>query len=498
MRAPLSKARALARLAGAALALRIVFASTEARAQAAPPAGHEDQAFDIMNFLAQRNLHDVHDEDWNVYGRFTYASSWKLPFSAPYTNLHGSVNSLGPDAERSFTGAFTLYFGLRLWQGAEAYFAPEVISERGFSNLKGIGSAIQNSELQKNGSETPQAYRARAYLRQTLSFGGKRTAIDSDPMQLAYTRDSRRLVLTAGNFTVLDVFDHNSVTWDPHRTFLNMAFMTHSSWDFAADARGYSWGAAAELYWDDWAVRIGRMAPPQNPNVLPVDLEIYRHYSDALEVEHDHTLFGQSGAVRLLAYRNYEVTGRFDDAIAAYQADPIHKNAANCPAGSYNYLSGNATAPDFCFVRKPNSKVGIGINVEQHFISEDIGVFLRAMYSDGETEVDAFNPADRDLSFGVVVRGATWRRPFDVAGIGYAVGWISDVHAQFLAMGGVDGFVGDGALRKAPESVFDVFYGFNLLKAIWLTADYQRLWNPGFNADRGPVDILSGRVHAEF
>ena len=65
-------------------------------------------------------------------------------------------------------------------------------------------------------------------------------------------------------------------------------------------------------------------------------------------------------------------------------------------------------------------------------------------------------------------------------------------------MGGVDGFVGDGHLRQAAESVVDVFYSFNVLKALWLTADYQHLWNPGFNADRGDLHILSGRVHAEF
>jgi hypothetical protein len=46
--------------------------------------------------------------------------------------------------------------------------------------------------------------------------------------------------------------------------------------------------------------------------------------------------------------------------------------------------------------------------------------------------------------------------------------------------------------------VVDAFYSYNFLKAIWLTADYQHIWNPGFNADRGPVDILGGRVHAEF
>jgi hypothetical protein len=485
-------------LLGVCLAAAVLLGSTRARAQAAPPAAHEDQAFDFMNLLAHHGLHDIADESWNVYGQFTYISSFKLPFDARYTNANGSVNSLAPDYERSFTGSFTLFFGLRLWSGGEAYVVPEIISERGLSGLKGLGSAIQNFELQKTGSETPQLYRARAYLRQTVGFGGRRKAMESNPMQLSTVADSRRLVLTAGNFTALDVFDHNNVTWDPRQTFLSMAFMTHSSWDFAADARGYSWGGAAELYWDDWAVRVGRMAPPQNPNALPITFELYKRYADALEIEHDHTLFGRSGAVRLLAFHNYEVTGRFDEAIAAYQADPVHNNAANCPTGSYNYNSGNATAPDMCFVRRPNSKVGVGINLEQHVFADDIGVFLRAMYADGRTEVDAFDPADRDLSFGAVAKGTLWRRPFDVAGLGYAMGWISDTHAQFLAMGGVDGFVGDGALKKAPETVIDVFYSFNLLNAIWLTADYQHLWNPGFNADRGPVNILGGRVHAEF
>jgi hypothetical protein len=315
-------------------------------------------------------------------------------------------------------------------------------------------------------------------------------------MQLGTTVTSHRLVLTAGNFSILDVFDKNSVSWDPRQTFLNMAFMTYSSWDFPSDARGYSWGGTAELYWDDWAVRIGRMAPPLHPNQLPIDTDILQVYADAVELEHDHVLFGQAGAVRVLAYRNHEVMGRFADAIAAVQTNPA-MNAAACPADVYNYGSGNLTAPDLCWVRKLNTKMGAGINVEQ-FVADGVGVFLRAMYSDGQSEVDAFDPADRDLSVGAVAKGALWNRPFDVTGVGFAASWISSIHAQYLAMGGVDGFVGDGYLRQAAESVVDVFYSFNLLKAIWLTADYQELWNPGFNADRGPVEIVGGRVHAEF
>jgi hypothetical protein len=449
-----------------------------------------------MNLLTQHGLHDLSDESWNAYGQFTYISSWKLPFQAPYTNKNGSVNSLITDPERSFTGTFTLFFGLRLWHGAEAYLAPEIIAERALSGLRGLGSAIQNFELQKQGSETPQLYRSRLYLRQTIGFGGSRIEKTSDPLQLATVADGRRLVLTAGNFTVLDIFDRNNVTWDPRQTFLNMAFMTHAAWDFSADARGYSWGATAEIYWDDWALRIGRMAPPLNPNGLPIDFRIDKFYGDDLELEHDHELLGQAGAVRLLAYRNSVDTGRFDDAIAAYKADPVHNNAANC-GSLYNYGSGNFTAPDFCWVRRPNVKLGIGINLEQ-YVARDIGVFFRGMYSDGRTEVDAFDPADRSFSVGAVAKGSLWHRPFDVTGLGYGMAWISKEHADYLAMGGVDGFVGDGALRQAAETVVDVFYSVNFLRAIWLTADYQHLWNPGFNADRGPVHILGGRVHAEF
>jgi hypothetical protein len=476
----------------------LLLASRVANAQAAPPAGHQEQAFDFMNLLTQHGLHDIQTESWNAYGQFVYISNWKLPFSAPYTNADGSNNSLVPDAERSFAGVFTLFFGVHLWPGGEAYVVPEFVAERGLSFIHGLGGSIQDYELQKSGSEIPSLYRSRLFLRQNFNLGGARVEKSSDPMQLGSVVDSRRIVLTGGTFTILDVFDRNNITWDPRQTFLNMAFMTHSSWDFAADARGYSFGATAELYWDDWAVRIGRMAPPLNPNGLPIQPDIFKYYADALELEHDHMLLGQAGAIRLLGYRNEIQAGRFDDAIAAVQANPSQNAAACGAAGLYNYGSGNLRAPDLCWVRKPgDAKVGIGINVEQH-VTPDIGLFLRAMYSDGNTEVDAFDPADRDLSFGAVARGPAWKRPFDVTGIGFASAWVSDIHARYLALGGVDGFVGDGHLRQAPESVIDVFYSVNLLRAIWLTADYQHIFNPGFNADRGPVDIVGGRVHAEF
>jgi high affinity Mn2+ porin len=485
------------------MAARLWLASAPVHAQAAPPASHEDAAFDFMNLLSQHGWHNIDDENWNAYGQFTYISSWKRPFSAPYTDLGGTQNSLSPDAERSFTGSFTLFFGLHLWRGGEAYLVPEVISERALSNLHGIGGAIQNFELQKQGSTTPQLYRSRTYLRQTFDFGGDSVVKTSDPMQLGTTVTSHRLVLTAGNFSILDVFDKNSVSWDPRQTFLNMAFMTYSSWDFPSDARGYSWGGTAELYWDDWAVRIGRITPPRDPNGLPIDFRLWKYYGDELEIEHDHRLFGRAGAVRLLGYRNRVDTGSFAAAIASFEADP-NKNSAACSAANlYNYNNnpaigpGNPNAPDLCWVRQPNIKLGAGISIEQ-YVAPDIGVFVRAMYSDGRTEVDAYNPADRSVSVGAVAKGTLWQRPFDVTGVGFGMSWISASHATYLALGGEDGFIGDGALRQAGEGISEVFYSFNLLKAIWLTGDYQHLWNPGFNADRGPVDIYGTRIHVEF
>jgi hypothetical protein len=146
-----------------------------------------------MKLLTEHGLHDIEDESWNAYGQFTYISSWKPTFPAPYTNANGSINSLVPDAERSFTGTATLYFGVRLWRGGEAYVVPELIAERPLSQLRGLGGAIQNFELQKGGTETPQLYRSRAFIRQTFGLGGQRVGKESSPMQLGTVYDSRRL-----------------------------------------------------------------------------------------------------------------------------------------------------------------------------------------------------------------------------------------------------------------------------------------------------------------
>ena len=450
-----------------------------------------------MNYLSDRGLHDLEDERWNLYGQLNFMGILKPPFSALYSNVGGSKSSLNNELEGAYAAAFTLYFGLKLWPGAGFYFAPEVVSLRPLSRLTGLSGTIPLFELQKGGSLTPALYRSRLFLRQVINFGAKGVLFESNPLQLGERVSPRRLILTFGNFSVVDVFDHNDVVGDLRQTFFNMAFMSHSAFDFAADARGYTLGATAEFQWDAWAVRAGQFAMPKIPNDLSLELRFWERYASVIELEHSHTILGMPGTVRLLGYRNQTFSGRFDDAIDAFRANPA-KNAAACPEGQGTGGSTNATAPDLCWVRKTNVKLGIGLNLEQ-YVATDIGLFLRGMYSDGFSEVAAYNAADMSLSFGATARGTLWARPFDMTGIAVGLSWISQAHARYLAAGGVDGFIGDGRLNPGTEGVFEVFYSVNFVRAIWVSLDYQLIFNPGYNKDRaGPVHIPGLRVHAEF
>ena len=50
----------------------------------------------------------------------------------------------------------------------------------------------------------------------------------------------------------------------------------------------------------------------------------------------------------------------------------------------------------------------------------------------------------------------------------------------------------------ASEAVAETYYSLQLAKGIFVTADYQFLSNPAYNAVRGPAHIFSGRLLARF
>ena len=85
------------------LAVSLVFAPAIATAQRNEPAPQEEAQPTLMRMLAKHGLHDLDNERWNLYGQYTYISNWKPAFSAPYTNLNGSINSLLPGRDRKST-----------------------------------------------------------------------------------------------------------------------------------------------------------------------------------------------------------------------------------------------------------------------------------------------------------------------------------------------------------------------------------------------------------
>jgi high affinity Mn2+ porin len=411
-------------------------------------------------------------EQWNVHGQSTYVWQTKPAFNARYDGL----NSLSTAAEKSYSFTATAALGLRLGPDTELYFDPELSQGVALSGLVGL-SGFTNGELAKTSGANPTLYRARLFVRHTIGLGGERTAVESASNQLAGQQNSRRVVLTAGALSLLDLFDANRFAHDPRTQFMNWALMTHAAYDFAADSRGYTYGVAAEYFGDGWSARAGRFALPREPNGLPLDGRLGRHFGDQAEVTRDYRLGSQSGTARLLVFRTRAVLAAYADALDA--------------------VAGTGTVPSLEAVRtRDHSKSGIGLSVD-HKAGDDLGLFARVMRSDGRTETDAFTESDRSISLGMALAGGRWQRALDTVGVAFAASGLSPGHRAFLASGGQTVFLGDGRLRYAPERVFEAYYSVALNKQTSLTADYQRISNPGFNADRGPASFYALRLHWE-
>lgn len=420
-------------------------------------------------------------QDFDVKLQSTYVWQKHPSFPAGYSG----PNSLLPMREpRSYTLTATAFVGARLWQDGELYFNPEMISSQSLSTLHGLG-ALTNGENQKGGGPTPTFYRARLFLRQTWGFGGGSDSVESAPNQLAGTADRDRLVLTFGNVSLLDIFDNNAYSHDPRTQFLNWTMMTYGAFDYAADARGYTWGAALEYYRGNWAYRAGRFEQPIESNGLTLDSKIFQHYGDQVEIEHQHEIAGQTGKVRWLFFRNHAKMGSFLDAIHSWDT------------------GGRTGAPSVADVRRESTKTGWGISLEQA-LGGDAGLFLRASRNDGQTETYAFTEVENSLSGGLLLKGVKWGRQNDAVGIAIVRNGLSDAHRQYLAYGGLGAFIGDGAppsgmiFHYAEEQVVEAFYNANVGRGIWIALDYQYIRNPAYNADRGPVDVYGMRMHFEY
>src|SRR5947207_3751177 len=206
-----------------------------------------------MLALAQFGYAQDAPEETSAKVQTTYVWQGKSPFGAPYSGPH----SLSPDREKSYSFTATAALGTRAWTGGEVYFNPEVAQGVPLSGLTGLGG-FTNGEIARTSGPSATFYRARLFARQTWGLGGGGEKLESDANQLAGSVDRRRLVLTAGNLSVLDIFADNSFSHDPRTQFLNWSLMTHGAYDSAADAPGCSWGLAPENLSDAWTLKAGR------------------------------------------------------------------------------------------------------------------------------------------------------------------------------------------------------------------------------------------------
>jgi high affinity Mn2+ porin len=124
--------------------------------------------------------------------------------------------------------------------------------------------------------------------------------------------------------------------------------------------------------------------------------------------------------------------------------------------------------------------------------------YSRAGWANGDIEPYEFTDVDRTVAAGLSLSGKQWGRPDDTIGLAGVINGISAVHEAFLNDGGLGILVGDGMLpHPGPEQIIETYYALPV-SLVRLTLDYQFIVNPGYNEDRGPVSVVSARVHYQF
>jgi high affinity Mn2+ porin len=407
------------------------------------------------------------DERFSLHYQATVATQAHPSFSARYSGK----NSLQPGSESATSVVMDLFAGARLWKGAGAYFQPELAGGRGISSTLGV-AAFPSGEVYRVGNPSPTIVPARIFLRQVIGLGGASVPVEPGPNQLGGTRDRDALTLTIGKITTSDVVDNVPLSNDPHTRFTSWGLFASAGYDYPADVRGYTWGAAADLSIDWWSVRAGIFLEPTVANGSDLEWDIGKARGLALEAEARFSLRGRPGAVRALAFHNEAHMGSYRQAIA-------------------EGVDVSATRAD------GRTKYGFAASANQQ-IDDSLGVFVRVSWNDGANETWAFTEIDRSFAAGAVQGGARWGRPEDEAGLGVVVSGLSALHREYLAGGGYGFLIGDGALRYGPEFLAELYYRLALTREVSFVGTYQPIVNPAYNRDRGPAHVFTGRLHVAF
>lgn len=410
-------------------------------------------------------------QSWAVHGQFTYVEQEVGGFSAPYAG----PNSLTPNRAKETTD-LTVYLGARLWSGAEGWINAELDQGFGLDDTLGV-AGFPSGEAYKVGKKQPYLRMPRLFVRQTIDLAGDRESIEAEANQLGGDRSLDRWVLTVGKFGVGDIFDVNQYAHDPRNDFLNWSAVDAGSFDYAADAWGFTVGAAAEWYQGSWTTRVGIFDLSTVPNSVHLDPG-FHEFQMIAELEKRHSLLDHPGKLMVTVFDSRGRMGLLNSAVdlGAATGQPV----------------------DITPVRQYRSRLGASLNLEQQLM-KDLGFFARVGKAAGNVEAYEFTDIDRSVEAGLSLKGTSWGREHDTVGLAEMVNNISADRQRYLNAGGLGILVGDGQLpHPGPEQILETYYSAQLFEHAQLSFDYQWVDHPAYNRDRGPVSIFAVRFHAQF
>ncbi|AFL90133.1 carbohydrate-selective porin [Terriglobus roseus DSM 18391] len=425
---------------------------------------------------------------WYIAGQANSILQGHGAFHSPYEGL----NSLVSRGEYKVSLVGTLFLGLQPWQlleGGESTKAlryntdlilhVEATGGRGISQALGL-AGFTNLDVVRNPNLGSKPYIARVMVHQTIGFTDEMTDNTRGPLALATKVPVRRLEVRVGKMSTPDVFDINSVLSDSHLQFTNWSIDNNGAWDYAADTRGYSYGATLDYQDRNWAVRYALMLMPTVANGIDLDWAVKRSRGQNMEFElRRGFLPGKKGTHRVLAFVNNANMGSYREAITAFR-------------------NGADATPDISLHRHPDSvKYGFGYNMEQA-VTDHLTVAGRVGWNDGKTESFAYTEIEQSALAGASYDGKQWGRADDKLGLAFSSNAIKRYHQQYLASGGAGFILGDGNLRYGRENIVEGYYNLHVWRGSYFATGVSHINNPGYNRDRGPVWVPSLRAHMDF
>jgi len=395
-------------------------------------------------------------------------------FHAPYSGTH----SLSPSYEKATSRVMTLYTGARLNNSTE--FLVDIEEAGGAALSTGFGLAgAPDLDIVRNPLLSKAPYLGRGMIHTVIALSDDKVENERNFLSLFDELPRRRLELRFGKFSMPDFFDINSVGSDTHLQFENWTVDNNAAWDYAADTRGYTVGLTADYEDRNWGFRFAEALMPKVANGIDLVWKPWQVHAENFEYELRHGVIPKkAGVLRLLAYTNSANMGIYRDQVI---------EAANAGA------TPDITAHPWHITRK----FGFGINVEQN-LTQYLTAYARFGWDNGKTESFAYTEVDQTFNQGLGVKGAWWRRKQDRAGLAFVSNAIKKDHQNYLAAGGLGFLLGDGHLTYGRENILETYYTAHVWRGIYLAPGFQRIVDPGYNRDRGPVLVPSFRAHVEF